>query len=95
MVWAVDMVLGVIDFAGGLVVHVTCGVAALVSAMIGPRKLSPMPPHNRTMVVIGAAMLWVGWFDLMQEVQLLQMEMGMAMLVTYKCCCCCSCLDVS
>ena len=68
MVWGGGYLgsIGVIDFAGGLVVHVTCGVAALVSAiMIGPRKgfpHTPLPPHNRTMVVIGAAMLWVGWF---------------------------------
>jgi len=57
---------GVIDFAGGLVVHATCGVGALVAAMmLGPRKGFPsgaLVPHNRPMVVMGAAMLWVGWF---------------------------------
>ena len=68
MVWGGGYLagLGVIDFAGGLVVHATCGIGALVAAvMIGPRKGFPgstLVPHNRPMVVIGAAMLWVGWF---------------------------------
>jgi Amt family ammonium transporter len=62
--WLAD--LGVMDFAGGIVIHVNAGVAALVSALVlGKRKGFPttaMPPHNMTMVVTGAGMLWVGWF---------------------------------
>ncbi|MBF0124664.1 MAG: ammonium transporter [Magnetococcales bacterium] len=60
------MTLGIKDFAGGLVVHITAGVSALVAALVvGPRKGFPhtlMMPHNLTMAYTGAAMLWVGWF---------------------------------
>ena len=90
MVWGGGYLgsIGVIDFAGGLVVHVTCGVAALVSAiMIGPRKgfpHTPLPPHNRTMVVIGAAMLWVGWFGFNAgSAVAANGDTAMAMLVTH------------
>jgi Amt family ammonium transporter len=54
---------GVRDFAGGIVVHETAGLAALVIAIVlGPRKHRTTPPHQPGMVMIGAAMLWVGWF---------------------------------
>ena len=58
--------LGLMDFAGGTVVHINAGVAALVAALFMGRRLgfpeTPMPPHNLTMTVAGASMLWVGWF---------------------------------
>jgi Amt family ammonium transporter len=58
--------LGVFDFAGGIVVHITAGVAALVLALqLGVRRgwpSTPMPPHNLTLTVIGTGMLWVGWY---------------------------------
>jgi Amt family ammonium transporter len=58
--------LGVFDFAGGIVVHVTAGIGALVACIVvGPRtgyRSAPMFPHNLTMTVTGTGMLWVGWF---------------------------------
>ncbi len=58
--------LGVLDYAGGIVVHVNAGVAALVAALVvGPRRGFPntaMPPHSLPLTVMGAGMLWVGWF---------------------------------
>ncbi len=79
---------GVIDFAGGLVVHTTCGLGALVAAIfLGKRKgfgQSPLPPHNRTMVMIGASMLWVGWFGFNAgSAVAADSSAGMAMLVTH------------
>ncbi|MEO0668102.1 MAG: ammonium transporter [Pseudomonadota bacterium] len=54
---------GVRDFAGGIVVHETAGIAALVLAVfLGPRRNQSVPPHNPGMVMMGAALLWVGWF---------------------------------
>jgi Amt family ammonium transporter len=80
--------LGLLDFAGGTVVHVNAGVAALVAAIVlGPRKgfgRTPMPPHNLTMTVIGAGMLWVGWFGFNAGSALAANgDAGMAMLVTH------------
>ncbi|RNE93107.1 ammonium transporter [Marichromatium sp. AB32] len=58
--------MGALDFAGGTVVHINAGIAALVAAIVlGKRKGYPttaMPPHNLGLTVMGAAMLWVGWF---------------------------------
>ncbi len=70
MVWSGDGALmwdwGVLDFAGGTVVHINAGIAGLVAALVlGKRKGYPttaMPPHNLTLTLVGAAMLWVGWF---------------------------------
>ncbi|KEJ94761.1 ammonium transporter [Pseudosulfitobacter pseudonitzschiae] len=54
---------GVRDFAGGIVVHETAGIAALILAVfLGKRRNHTTPPHNPGLVMIGAAMLWVGWF---------------------------------
>jgi Amt family ammonium transporter len=80
--------MGLLDFAGGTVVHVTAGVAALVAAMvIGNRKgfgSQAMPPHNMTMTVMGAGMLWVGWFGFNGGSALAANgDAGMAMLVTH------------
>ena len=84
--WLAD--LGVMDFAGGIVIHVNAGVAALVAALvIGKRKGFPttaMPPHNMTMVVTGAGMLWVGWFGFNAGSSLTaDGRAGMAMLATH------------
>jgi Amt family ammonium transporter len=55
--------VGLKDFAGGVVVHETAGLAALVVAfLLGPRRNKNTPPHNPGFVMLGAAMLWVGWF---------------------------------
>ena len=90
MVWGGGLLAqwGVIDFAGGLVVHLTCGVGALVAALVlGKRKGFPdsaMPPHNRSLVVMGAAMLWVGWFGFNAGSAVAASgDAGMAMLVTH------------
>jgi Amt family ammonium transporter len=84
--WLQDM--GLLDFAGGTVVHVNAGVAALVAALVlGPRKgfgKTQMPPHNLTMTVAGAGMLWVGWFGFNAGSALgANGDAGMAMLVTH------------
>ncbi len=84
--WLAQM--GLLDFAGGTVVHVTCGVSALVTAMVmGSRNgfpTTPMMPHNMTMTVTGAAMLWVGWFGFNGGSALMANgDAGMAILVTH------------
>ncbi|WAK01523.1 ammonium transporter [Methylobacter sp. YRD-M1] len=84
--WLAD--LGAMDFAGGIVIHVNAGVAALVAALVlGNRRGFPttaMPPHNMTMVVTGAGMLWVGWFGFNAGSALTANgNAGMAMLVTH------------
>ncbi len=84
--WLADM--GALDFAGGIVIHVNAGVAALVSALVlGNRKgfpTTPMPPHNMPMVVTGAGMLWVGWFGFNAGSALTaDGAAGMAMVVTH------------
>ena len=80
--------MGLMDFAGGTVVHLNAGMAALVCALVlGPRKgfpETPMAPHNMTMVVTGACMLWVGWFGFNAGSALAaDGAAGMAMLVTH------------
>ncbi|MDJ0927881.1 MAG: ammonium transporter [Gammaproteobacteria bacterium] len=80
--------LGFMDFAGGAVVHINAGVAALVAAMVmGNRKgfpQQPMPPHNLPTTVTGACMLWVGWFGFNAGSAIAaDGAAGMAMLVTH------------
>ncbi len=79
---------GILDFAGGLVVHLTAGTGAIVAAMVlGKRRGFPrtaMPPHNLTMSVTGAGMLWVGWFGFNAGSAIAaNQDAGMAMLVTH------------
>ncbi|MCA9108169.1 MAG: ammonium transporter, partial [Planctomycetales bacterium] len=54
--------MGVVDLAGGIVVHITAGVGALVACIMVGKRRHPEPPHNLPMTVTGTAMLWVGWF---------------------------------
>ncbi|MDG2502147.1 MAG: ammonium transporter [Porticoccaceae bacterium] len=80
--------MGLLDFAGGTVVHITAGVGALVAALVlGNRKGFPqqaMPPHNLAMTVTGAGMLWVGWFGFNAGSALAANgDAAMAMLVTH------------
>jgi Amt family ammonium transporter len=80
--------MGLMDFAGGTVVHLNAGIAALVSALVLGRRRgfpdTPMPPHNMTMVVTGACMLWCGWFGFNAGSALAaDGSAGMAMLVTH------------
>ncbi len=80
--------MGLLDFAGGTVVHITAGVGALVAALtIGNRRgfaTQAMPPHNLTITVAGAGMLWVGWFGFNAGSALAANgDAGMAMLATH------------
>jgi Amt family ammonium transporter len=79
--------MGVFDFAGGIVVHITAGFSALVAALvIGGRRgfpHTPMPPHSLTLTVVGTGMLWVGWFGFNAgSAVAANHQAGMAMLVT-------------
>lgn len=80
-------IIGALDFAGGTVVHINAGIAALIAAiLVGKRigyKTTPMPPHSLTLTVVGASMLWVGWFGFNAGSELAaDGTAGMAMLVT-------------
>lgn len=84
--WLVEK--GLLDFAGGTVVHITAGVAAIVTALVmGNRNgfpTTPMMPHNMTMTITGACMLWVGWFGFNGgSAVAANGDAGMAMLVTH------------
>jgi Amt family ammonium transporter len=79
--------MGVFDFAGGIVVHITAGFSALVAAvLVGGRQgypQTPMPPHSLTLTVVGTGMLWVGWFGFNAgSAVAANGQAGMAMLVT-------------
>jgi Amt family ammonium transporter len=91
MAWAGDGALfwdwGVLDFAGGTVVHINAGIAGLVACLVvGKRRgfgKEPFPPHNVPMTIIGASMLWVGWFGFNAgSAVAANGTAGMAMLVT-------------
>ena len=80
--------LGLLDFAGGTVVHITAGVSAMVAALVlGKRRgfpEQPMTPHNMSLAIAGAGMLWVGWFGFNGGSALAANgDAGMAMLVTH------------
>ncbi len=86
--WLSEM--GVMDFAGGIVVHGSAGIAALVGAIIiGPRRgfpKTPLMPHNLTMTAMGAGILWVGWHGFSAGSALMANgSAGMAMLSTHLC----------
>ncbi len=91
MVWGGDGALmwdwGVLDFAGGTVVHINAGIAGLIAALVIKRRKgypwSAMPPHNLGYTVIGASMLWIGWFGFNAgSAVAANQSAGMAMLVT-------------
>ena len=80
-------IIGALDFAGGTVVHINAGIAALVAAILVGKRLgyqtTAMPPHSLTLTVVGASMLWVGWFGFNAgSAVAADGAAGMAMLVT-------------
>ena len=90
MVWGGGFLgaMGLMDFAGGTVVHINAGVAALVAAVVMRERngfpTTPMPPHSLPMTVAGASMLWVGWFGFNAgSAVAANQDAGMAMLVTH------------
>ena len=90
MVWGGGFLgeMGLMDFAGGTVVHINAGVAALVAAVVMRERkgfpTTPMPPHSLPMTVAGASMLWVGWFGFNAGSAIAaNQDAGMAMLVTH------------
>ncbi len=92
MAWAGDGslfgdIIGALDFAGGNVVHINAGIAALVAAILVGKRIgyqtTAMPPHSLTLTVVGASMLWVGWFGFNAgSAVAADGAAGMAMLVT-------------
>ena len=90
MIWSPDGMMakwGVLDFAGGTVVHINAGVAGLVCALVLGKRVGfgkeAMPPHNLVLTMVGASMLWVGWFGFNAGSALeASGRAGMAMLVT-------------
>ncbi len=92
MAWAGDGslfgdIIGALDFAGGNVVHINAGIAALIAAILVGKRIgygtSAMPPHSLTLTVVGASMLWVGWFGFNAGSAVAADGIaGMAMLVT-------------
>ena len=80
-------IIGALDFAGGTVVHINAGIAALIAAILVGKRLgyqtTAMPPHSLTLTVVGASMLWVGWFGFNAgSAVAADGTAGMAMLVT-------------
>lgn len=80
-------IIGALDFAGGTVVHINAGIAALIAAILVGKRLgyqtTAMPPHSLTLTVVGASMLWVGWFGFNAgSAVAADGAAGMAMLVT-------------
>ncbi len=92
MAWSGDgslfgNIIGALDFAGGNVVHINAGIAALVAAILVGKRLgyqtTAMPPHSLTLTVVGASMLWIGWFGFNAgSAVAANGTAGMAMLVT-------------